>query len=371
MVTLRFILTRLRLLWALLPLITFKKLFNLLKSIVFFLVKSERTVEHPPILILTLTNKCNYNCIICLKSSSKTSSLIDYPNPSEMDFDTLEKFLRQHADYLILVRLHGGEPLVYLDISRLVDLLNELKIPYNMVTNGSLLSKEICRKLVNNYCLGIGISLDAGTSATYEILRKGGNLDTISSNIKIINHLKKKFNSKHPVLSASMCTFSLNAHEMADLVKYCNQHHIPSLSIVEGWDYNTVDILEQHLVKNNIELTHQSIIEAKKEAKRLGITVRFRFPSLEDDKFKDIPYHKGNIKPKNCLNLYSSVWFLPNFDAIGCSSVTKSFGNINEICFDEFWNKKDVGYSQARQMFKKNQTPDACVNCIYTGGFFS
>ncbi len=75
MVTVSFIVTRIRLILALLPLLTFKKVFNLVAAIFFFLVKSERTVKHPPILILALSNKCNYECIMCLKSSKKVSAI--------------------------------------------------------------------------------------------------------------------------------------------------------------------------------------------------------------------------------------------------------------------------------------------------------
>ena len=59
MVTLRFILGRLKYIWVLLPLLTVRRVINLLKSIGYFLLKSNRSTKVPPILILTVTSDCN------------------------------------------------------------------------------------------------------------------------------------------------------------------------------------------------------------------------------------------------------------------------------------------------------------------------
>ena len=148
MITVRFILTRFHLVFALVPLLTFRKVFNLLHAIVCFMLKKNRTVEHPPILLLTLTTDCNYTCRMCLKSSkwkSTKGALLNYRKPKEMDFAVLRELLIEHADYLAVVKLQGGEPLHYSNIVELVDLLNELKIPFDILTNGSLLTKELCK----------------------------------------------------------------------------------------------------------------------------------------------------------------------------------------------------------------------------------
>jgi MoaA/NifB/PqqE/SkfB family radical SAM enzyme len=168
-----------------------------------------------------------------------------------------------------------------------------------------------------------------------------------------------------------MCTFSFNVGEMSDLVKLCDNLKIPALTVGEGWDYKTDDITKDHLIANNIEITHHHIKEAAREAKKRGIIFRTRFPSLNNKQFKDIPYHAGCIKPRNCLNLYSAAWFLPNFDVIACSSATKSFGNINNTDFAKIWNSDKFGYVQSRLEFRKNQIPFICNDCIYTGSFFS
>ena len=87
--------------------------------------------------------------------------------------------------------------------------------------------------------------------------------------------------------------------------------------------------------------------------------------------YKDLPYHEGKILPKNCLNLYASAWFKPNFDLIGCSSSHSVLGNLLKNDFDEIWNNSNLGYVKLRKTFAAGKVPDNCKNCIYTGGFLS
>jgi hypothetical protein len=108
-----------------------------------------------------------------------------------------------------------------------------------------------------------------------------------------------------------------------------------------------------------------------KEAKKLRIVLRVRFPSLTDFCFRDIPRQVPQIVPRDCLNLYASAWFLPNFELIGCSNATGDFGNIIENKFSDVWNGAEFGYVRARKCLKSGEVPEECRGCIYTGSFFS
>ncbi|NOX17439.1 MAG: radical SAM protein [Chlorobi bacterium] len=308
---------------------------------------------------------------MCSLQSKNYNPLIDDSNPNDFDFNTLETFLRKNHEYISLIRIHGGEPLIYKNIIPLIDLLNELKIAFNIITNGSYLSEEISKKLIDSYCIGVGISLDASKQSIYKKIRKNGNFETISKNIDIFNKLKKEKKSYRPVLTASMCVLSINATDMTDLVRFCRKHSIRALSVFEAVDLNTGLIHENEFISKNKELAHQEIKRASSEAKKLGVIFRTRFPSLKENKFADIQYHAGNIKPKNCINYYLVAWILPNLNMIGCSVVKAPFGNLAKNDFEEIWNSKDFGYYLARKDFKNGITPKVCEDCVYTGSFYS
>ena len=76
----------------------------------------------------------------------------------------------QESGHLFTLEIAGGQ-------KYLLDLLNELKIPYNVVTNGLLLKEKIISRLLNSYCVGVGVSLDSADPETYAKIRKGGDLE--------------------------------------------------------------------------------------------------------------------------------------------------------------------------------------------------
>ncbi len=290
-----------------------------------------------------------------------------------MNFPQLRKLLEEHADYLCFVHLHGGEPLRFTNVVQLVELLNELRIPFNIITNGSLLTEELCEKLVGGYCFSVGVSLDAASAETYRYIRRGGELSHVLSNLRRINTIKDNSRSSRPILSASICTFAANIEEVSDLVQICHDYKIPSLTVGEGFDYDTDFITPSQLAKNNKELFRSELSIAQAKARKLGIILRLRFPFLADDAepTNGLPKQVAILPPRNCLNLYASIWLLPSLDAIGCSVSPVSWGNVGERGLNAVWNDSGGAYVRARRDLRNKKVPSACEGCVYTGGFMS
>lgn len=372
MFTLSFIRARLGKLLALLPLLTAKKLVNLLAAVFLFLIRSDRSVAHPPFIVLSLTSHCNFRCIMCKKSSTKkNASLFDYDHPRDMDIERLEQLLREHADYLCLVYLHGGEPLAHEHIHRLLALLNELRIPYQIGTNGSLLTEDMNEVLVDGCCVGVGISIDAATAETYRSMRVGGDFHRLTGNLRSLGALIDAKGTGRPILSASMCVFAQNVREMVGLVELCREHRIQTLSVTEGWDYTTPGIREEHLIRNNIESTRASLRAARQRARELGVRLIASFPSLEEERERSPIRTPGSVTHRNCLNLYASTWVMPDLGLIGCSNATQPLGSLRTESFAQIWNSRDSGYVASRRALREGRVPDGCSKCIYSGSFFS
>ncbi len=372
MFTLSYIRMRLRTLFVLLPMLTPRKVANLLGAVFLFLIRSDRSVTHPPVIVLTLTSHCNFGCIMCKKSSTKkNASLFNYDQPQDMDIDRLEGVLREHRDYLSLVYLHGGEPLVHRHIGWLLSLLNEWRIPYQIGTNGSLLTEEMNETLVNGSCVGVAISIDGSTSGTYRRMRPGGDLEKLTANLKSLNSLITAKKARRPVLTASMCAFAQNVSEMAGVVEYCHENRIEKLSVTEGWDYTTREIRDEHLIRNNVDLARGALAEARARATELGVPFVASFPSLDSGRGHAPVVAPGSKPPRNCLNLYASTWMMPDLGLIGCSNASRPLGNLASESFGEIWNSKESGYVASRRDLREGRVPDGCAKCIYAGSFFS
>ena len=104
--------------------------------------------------VIAPTLACNYNCDYCFEKNVRSSNVMNEHTINK----TVEFIINQSKQYKniqkIFVVWFGGEPCLCIDIimqisMQLIKFANENNIQYNsfMVTNGSLLSREIVIKL--------------------------------------------------------------------------------------------------------------------------------------------------------------------------------------------------------------------------------
>ena len=123
--------------------------------------------EHKPRLIFwEVTKGCNLRCIHCRATATELASPADLPTPKALDI------IKQIADYgnPILV-LSGGEPLYRPDIFQLARYGTDLGLRVALATNGTLVTKEIARKIVDAGVKRVSISLDGATAEIHDSFR--------------------------------------------------------------------------------------------------------------------------------------------------------------------------------------------------------
>lgn len=137
---------------------------------------------------LILTENCNSNCRYCYEKSieefdngldKKFSFDFSEPESFNLDIDNLKKFLEKDENPVLI--FYGGEPL--LEIEKIKKIINEIKVPFRMQTNGKLLDKLPINHL--NKIEKILISLDGNKERT-DFNRGKGTYDEVMNNIKQI-----------------------------------------------------------------------------------------------------------------------------------------------------------------------------------------
>jgi len=107
---------------------------------------------------ISLTQVCNIACTYCVpegKPVNNTTGNLASAN------DLVKMVKKIHAvNPLEVVRLTGGEPLLYQDLPYLIESLQKLGIQVKMTTNALLLKKKL-PELINAGLHSINISLDA------------------------------------------------------------------------------------------------------------------------------------------------------------------------------------------------------------------
>ena len=136
----------------------------------YFLSRGGSIVAPPDTANLALTNKCNLRCEICgsQKYLDETEA-----RRRHMSLRTLEGVAETLFPFLITVELNSqGDPLLYPQITRVLELIGRNKCQVKVQTNGTLFADRIVDLLAQQYG-EVNISLDA-VGPKFDEVRKGG-----------------------------------------------------------------------------------------------------------------------------------------------------------------------------------------------------
>ena len=124
-------------------------------------------LEHKPRLIFwELTTGCNLRCVHCRASATELSS------PDDLNTEESLALIDQFAEYapFILV-LSGGEPLFRSDIFQLARYGTDKGLRVALATNGTLVTKQVARKIFDSGVKRVAISLDGADALTHDTFR--------------------------------------------------------------------------------------------------------------------------------------------------------------------------------------------------------
>jgi MoaA/NifB/PqqE/SkfB family radical SAM enzyme len=108
------------------------------------------------------------------------------------------KFIEPALPTTDLVYLQGwGEPLLYPDLWKMIEFLKKRNVRIGLTSNGTLITREIARRLVEAGVDIIAFSL-AGTDKTNDLIRKGTTLYAVNQAAEFINEEKQKLDVAIP-----------------------------------------------------------------------------------------------------------------------------------------------------------------------------
>src|SRR6201993_1003914 len=120
----------------------------------------------PRLIFWEVTKGCNLRCIHCRASATELSS------PSDLSTERALGIIDQIAAAAnpILV-LSGGEPLYRADIFRLARYGTDKGLRVALATNGTMVTKEVARMIVDSGVRRVSISLDGADAVTHDSFR--------------------------------------------------------------------------------------------------------------------------------------------------------------------------------------------------------
>ena len=208
---------------------------------------------------ITLTNRCNVNCVYCHHDGMISSKL-------EMTSDEIYKIC-EIAKMLGVekIRLSGGEPLLKKDIIETIEKISTLDFKdISMTTNGILL-KKYARDLKKAGLNRVNVSLDTLNRETYEFITKKDYLNEAHEGI--LKAVEVGFN---PVKINMVIMKDINQNEIREMFKFCRDNNIV-LQIIELIESENCDddkfSLDYHYKLESIEKELADIADDVRERK--------------------------------------------------------------------------------------------------------
>jgi sulfatase maturation enzyme AslB (radical SAM superfamily) len=171
----------------------------------------DRSPRLPDIVQIESTNLCNAKCVFCPRDEM-------HRRQGVMDFELFRKIVDECAALGIThVRVHNyGEP--FLD-RQLVEKVRYAKsrgiAEVGMISNGSLITEEIARGMIDAGLDAINISVDAAGKDVFEATRVNLEYDTVIGNIRTLARLRRESGRRRPRLILSFVRQNNSVEEQA------------------------------------------------------------------------------------------------------------------------------------------------------------
>lgn len=182
--------------------------------------KKQIVAKFPPHLEIECTRRCNLRCPMCPRAVKMANGekIIE----GNMDFELFKKIVDEGSkNGLYSVKFsYLGEPLLCKDLPAMIAYAKKKGIIDTMFnTNGSLLTEEMSKKLIDAGLDKIFISFDSPNPEHYNKIRIGTNFDRVFENVKRFAVLREKMRSITPLIRVSMTVMQENREEVFDYIK--------------------------------------------------------------------------------------------------------------------------------------------------------
>ena len=142
-------------------------------------------------LIWDITSACNLKCIHCYNAEKYSGIRKDIGGTLTLKeaLGAADKLYRGGFKEVFLI---GGEPLMYPDLSALIEHLKDKEFRVMVTTNGTLLNEKMAQRLVELKIDSLIVSLDGATERTSDEIRGKGSFKKATQNLKRFAHLAQE-----------------------------------------------------------------------------------------------------------------------------------------------------------------------------------
>ncbi len=319
----------------LLPLLTFRRVYNLIINELSFRISR---LTHKPFMMglpwavsIEPTTNCNLRCPECptgQRNLARTSG--------NLSLELFSEIIEQMQSHLIYITLYfQGEPFLNKSFIEMVTIAKKKRLFVSTSTNGHFLDDTNARLIAESGLDRLIVSLDGTDQESYEKYRIGGNLATVKSGIMNVVRWKKRLHTKFPLIELQFLVLGTNEHQIEEIKKLAKELKVDKLTLKSA---------QLSIVENNPFLT------TKPELSRYSNNNTFSIKSS---------------LPNYCHRMWNSPVITWNGIIVPCcfdKNADSAMGDITQTLFRDIWNSEKYR-SFRKQIFIGRKSIQMCCNC--------
>jgi len=323
----------------------------------------------------TNPDHCNFKCVMCEcfspYSPVQKERVAAGIAKREMKIELIRKIMEESRGSPLreIIPSTMGEPLLYKDFEKIIDMCEEFNVKLNLTTNGSFprLGAEVWSKKLVPICSDIKISWNGASKETQEKIMIGSQWERGLNDLKTLIHVR----DQHAEQGGNRCRITLqmtfletNVHELIDIVQLGISLGIDRIKGHHLWaHFDEIKSLSMRQSADSIKRWNKAVKEAQEFAENHPL------PNGEHILLENIyPLDETatvNLLPDGvCPFLGKEAWVDTTGRFNPCCAPDKErlslgeFGNLNDMSIEEIWQ------SDAYQDLRKNYLGHPlCVGC--------
>jgi heme b synthase len=305
-----------------------------------------------------LTRSCNLACVHCRAAAQ------DRPYEGELTLTECRRVMDEIAEVARpIIILTGGEPLLRPDVFDIAQYGNSLGFRMTMATNGTLLTPQIVRKMIDSGIERISVSLDGATAKSHDAFRKvPGAFEGALHGIALAREAKLDFQVNTTITHANIEEFP-SIHELAVSLGAAAHHIFMLVPMGRG-----KDLAEEAISAEKYEKTLHWFYEQEGKAPlQLKATCAPHYYRIIRQRAKsegrEINFDNFglNAVTRGCLGGSSFVFISHVGQVQPCGYLEVDSGNLREKSFGEIWLNSPV-FSDLRDL---KRYEGKCGKCEY------
>ena len=290
-----------------------------------------------------LSENCNLKCLHCYQENHKIIQL-KYEQLVEIynQFKELLKKMKMKGH----INITGGEPLCNPHLFKILDLIkqDENLISFSILTNGTLITEEIEKKIKNYNPYYVQVSLEGGKKINDYIRGKG----TYKKIAKGIINLR----NQDIFTSISFTANRLNYKEFPKVVKYARKYNVNNV-----WSDRYIplgDSDDKNLALNYKQTREYLRIMANERTKLMKIKNNNTTISM----YRALQFQMTNDFAYGCTAGDTLLTVMENGDLVPCRRMPIVVGNLFQTTMYDLYKNNNF-----LKELRKKKIPDECIEC--------